>query len=285
MSNKSQEGDETQEPKNVKSFENEFFRISDETVLRQYEEKNRDKIIKTVDVWPAWTQKWKKLTGGDYFQPATAVTPSPPLHGKNITERSDPKSREYRELLTFTKIRWRRIRRKIGKKMQDLFILDGVPKGGKERPIYQNLTYGRLEELLGTKTRDKIREDCRKNSLDHGVIEGSFEILAEGYWEVIFAPQKDPNDTLDVRLTWEGQCLRIQRQVPVVLPGFYLEIADNAMRAHYIQNPEQGRKIASWIQEYPYTTTRPATMEEYLAQKKVGDKIMKDAMRREESNV
>uniref|UniRef100_A0A6M3J5A7 Uncharacterized protein n=1 Tax=viral metagenome TaxID=1070528 RepID=A0A6M3J5A7_9ZZZZ len=253
-------------------FIEEFKRISQEHILRGYEEKNRDRIREaSFMVKDAFDRQWTKITGNSYYQPVTTVTPPLPAFGQNNTQRTDPKSRRYMTTLGFTEIEWQKLRRRVGKKLRDLYNLKGI-HNGSQRPIFQNLDSDRLKSVLGEKDAEKIL----KEKGDHGSIKGSFNLEVEGYWEVVFSPQKSEIDPIDVRLMWEGQCLIIKRQQNVVLPGFYIEVADNSTRDHYIQNEKEGRKKIGVIQEFPYTTLREATRDEYIHQKTEGDKIMRE---------
>lgn len=261
-------------------FIDEFKRISQEGILRDYEKKNRERIENaSLIVKNDFDQLWKKITGNSYYQPVTTVRPPTAMYGKNNTERSDPRSRKYRATVVFTEIEWQKLRRKISKKFKDLYTLKGTTDG-KSRPIFQNLEINRLKEILGEKPAEKILKAAKEN--DHGTLKGDFELLVEGYWEVVFAPAKSENDPVDVRLMWEGQCLIIKRMIEVVLPGFYLEVADNATRDHYVQNPKEGRKKIGVIQEYPYTVLREALRDDYLIQKSAGDKVMNEKRARDE---
>lgn len=262
-------------------FIGEFSKISTEHILRQYEAKHRERIASaSLTVRDAFDKQWIKVTGKGYYQPVTTVPVIPVVSGQNNTQRSDPRSRRYRAETIFTGVDWQRLsRRKIGKKFKDLYNLKGVDSQGEERPIFQNLDSDQLSRVLGQEIRDKIIQE----KMDHGEVSGPFKIEVEGYWEVIFAPQSSPNDTRDVQLLWEGQCLLMQRMKEVVLPGFYLEVADHATRDHYTQEPNQGRKKVGTIQVYPYTVLREATRAEYLERKSEGDRIQREKLMREEN--
>jgi len=263
------------------SLINAFKRISAEGILRDYEKKNRDKINdSSLIVKDAFDKQWRKVTGNSYYQPVTTVQPPIATLGKNNTERSDPRSRKYMANVLFGQINWSKVKRKMGKKFKELYILEGEIKGtDTARPIFQNLDIDRLKTVVGAEA-DKIILEAK--TIDHGEIKGSFNLQVEGYWEVMFSPAKSENDPIDVRLMWEGQCLIIKRMLPVVLPGFYLEVADNATRDHFIQTPEAGRKKIGVIQEYPYTVLREAGRDEFLTQKAAGDRVMKERIARED---
>lgn len=277
-----QEGKNAPAPQDDDKIIKEFNSIPQETILRGYEEKNRDRIAEaSLMVRDAFDKKWKKVTGNSYYQPSTTVQTAAP--SQIDTEYVDPRSRRYRAKVTFSKIMWNMIKRRIGKKDIDLFVLQGeVADTKKERPIFQNLAVNRLKEILGDKAALKIINEAKEKEYAEGEVKGTFELEVEGYWEVIFTPQKDPNDPIDVRLMWEGQCLIIKRMKKVVLPGFYIEVADNAMRDHFIQTPESGRKKVGTVQEYPYTVMREAHMDEYLVQKAAGDEVMRAVRSRED---
>ena len=264
-----------------KNFMNEFSRNKTEAILREYEKKHRGRIGEaSFAVKDAFDRHWKEVTGNSYFQPVTTIQPPQATFGRNNTERSDPRSRKYMARVSFDTIYWQRIKRKIGKKFKDLYVIDGTVSGTDEtRPIYQNLTVDRLRDVLGQNDSEKIMAD---KSNDHGKITGSFNLLCEGYWEVMFMLARSENDTIDVRLMWEGQCLLIKRMTAVVLPGFYIEVADNATRDQFTQTPQQGRKKIGVLQEYPYTTLREATRDEFLRQKASGDAIMREKLVRED---
>lgn len=276
----SQEGNAPQEQQDLV---NEFSRISQDSILRQWEKKNRERIAAaSLTVREAFDNVWKKRIGQSYYQPVTTQA-VPTAVGQNNTERSDPKGSLYKENVVFSSVSWQKLpRRKIGKRFKDLYNLKGVVQSdGEERPIFQNVDTERLADLLSVDAKDKIIGEAKTK--DHGDIDGPFTISVEGYWSVIFSPQSGKNDTRDVRLMWEGQCLIIQRMQEVVLPGFYIEVADNSLRDQYTQNAKEGRKKVGTIQTYPYTTLRRATRSEYLLQKQAGNEIQREAQRREEN--
>lgn len=274
---KGQEGSQTQE------HINEFIRIADEKILRSYEEKNRDRIIDApAEVRFSFDEVWRKITGKPYFQPVTSLRTSKVLTGRNDTEAGDPKSCKYREARPFTNISWIRRRQKIGKRMRPSYTFHGDDaETGTSRQLYANLSEERVRNIFGTEISRKVFED--KNN--EGTLREDVDLSVEGFWQVLFTPKQDPNDTRDVELLWEGQVLLIERMKPVVLPGFYIEVADNATKAQYIQTPEESRKIISYVQKYPYTVQRRATIEEYIKMKTEGDRITREAHRRREEAI
>lgn len=281
MSKNSQDGNQATEPED---FSDEFKRIASEDILRQYESKNRIRISESsLAVRDAFDRQWKKVTDKSYYQPVTTAPVVPAATGQNNTTRTNPKSRKYLASIQFSKIIWNKLpRRKIGKRFKDLYNLKGVESfNGMERPIYMNVDADQLKKLLGDEARDGIIETSKK--IDHGEVEGDFIIDVEGYWTVIFSPQQDTNDTKDVQLMWEGQCLLIQRMKEVILPGFYIEVADNTLLDNFTQEPGEGRKKVGTIQRYPYTTLEESNREAYLAAKAKGDSIQRAAILREEN--
>jgi hypothetical protein len=99
----------------------------------------------------------------------------------------------------------------------------------------------------------------------------------DGYWEVLFSPKAKPDDPTDVKLSWNGQCLQMKRGEAVVVPGPFLEVADNAVYPTYRQMPGEDRKITSYVKHFPYTVLRRATEKEYRERKAAGDKATKEA--------
>jgi len=101
----------------------------------------------------------------------------------------------------------------------------------------------------------------------------------EQYFEVVFAEKGHQNDTRDVQLTVNGECLVIKRGVTVVVPQRFLECADHTLYPEYEQEPGKDRKITSWVKTYQYNKLREATREEFDRMKKKGDKDTKEAYR------
>lgn len=104
-----------------------------------------------------------------------------------------------------------------------------------------------------------------------------------GFYEVLFSSKGSPNDPDDVTLTLNGECLHIQRNVPVIVPGPFLEVADHGVYPVYHQEPGKDRKIVGSVKFFPYTTLRQASEEEYRKMKASGDKITRDAREKQEN--
>ena len=281
---KGQEDQEAQEPK-WDVFVDKFNSLGMESLLRLFEIKEREKISNSpLNVRDSFDKKWGELTGKPYYQAITTVQQvMAPFDGRNDTRRSDPRSLNYREPITFTKLFWQKIRRKRGKKMHDFFIIEGLTGAGARRPLFGGISVERLFMVFGDNIASMIVADAKKEG--RGELKENIEIPVEGYWEVQFAPQKDINEEKDVRLTVEGVCLRMLRMVPVIMPGFYIEAADNTTKPIYTHESGKGRQKVGSVQKYPYTVLRQSEMEEYLVQKAKGDKEQREHERREEEAV
>ena len=107
-------------------------------------------------------------------------------------------------------------------------------------------------------------------------------IADDGYWEVRFQPKRSPTDPNNVTLSYNGQCLHIQRDVPVILPGPFLEIADHGTYPVYIQLPNQPRKVTGYRMHFPYIVLRRCTRAEYEEMLSAGNKTTAEARKREE---
>ena len=104
----------------------------------------------------------------------------------------------------------------------------------------------------------------------------------KGYWEITFQPKAHPNDFDDVTLSVNGQCLQMKREEAVILPGRFLEAADNAVYPTYSQRPGHDRKITGFVKFFPYIVLREADEDEYRKMKADGDKVTADARREQE---
>ena len=194
---KGQEDQEAQEPK-WEVFVDKFNSLGMESLLRSFEIKEREKIGNSpLNVRDSFDKKWRELTGKPYYQAITTVQQvMAPFDGRNDTRRSDPRSLNYREPITFTKLFWQKIRRKRGKKMHDFFIIEGLTEAGARRPLFGGISVERLFMVFGDNIASMIVADAKKEG--RGELKENIEIPVEGYWEVQFAPQKDTNDEKDV---------------------------------------------------------------------------------------
>jgi len=271
---KGQEGSKAQEQTD---FHNEFARISDEKVLRAYEEKNRARIIGAEnDTRMAFDAVWYKLTGNPYFQPVTTLRAST-ASLKNDVEAGNPKANNYREVRAFTDITWNMSKMRIGRKIRPVFTLFGVDaETGSKRRLFVNLKENRVRDIFG----DAVCKQVLNTKESVGQLDGVFDLEVEGFWVVQFTAKRDENDTIDVQLLLEGQVLIMERSKPVPLPGFFIQVADNATRPHFTQRPGEGRKIIDYIQMYPYTVIRRSSYEEFMEMKSEGDRITREAQQR-----
>jgi hypothetical protein len=275
-----------QEDKKSQELLADVLDITHEASLRKWEQANRDRLMACQSVWPEFNDHWTKVTGNPYFQPITTIADIPQgvFKKEQSPGRINPKSKDYKTVEVFKEIIWEKRLQSIGskKKRFTFFTLKGLTlKNGTERIIAQNIRPERVSQYIGKKLADQIRSDAKTKS-EGRINKLELKVEVEGFWEVIFAPRGSKEDPLDVTLNWEGQCLQMQRNVPVILPGHYLEVADNATYPVYIQTPEQSRKITGHVQFFPYTVLREATYEEYLAMKREGDRITRETRRKEE---
>ena len=108
-------------------------------------------------------------------------------------------------------------------------------------------------------------------------------IAEDGYWEVQFQPPSGPTDPRTVTLSLNGQCLHIQRDVPVILPGPFLEIADHGTYPVYIQLPNQPRKVTGYRMHFPYIVLRRCMRAEYEDMLDDGNKKTAEVRKKEEA--
>ena len=95
------------------------------------------------------------------------------------------------------------------------------------------------------------------------------------YWWVSFAAKDNPNASDQVILGVNGNILVMKRNVNVILPSNYLEVADHAVAKQYRQLPGESRVIVGEIKTYPYTKIKPATKAEFDKMKREGTKASK----------
>jgi len=83
------------------------------------------------------------------------------------------------------------------------------------------------------------------------------ELKGERFYRVVFGPQQSMYDTEDVVISLNGNTLIIERNVKVIIPSAYKEIADHCVT-------HDNSKF------YSYTLLGEATKKEYLAQLSAG---------------
>lgn len=268
----------------------QFSKLKTEPALKQWERGNRDKLRKApFAVREAFDGKWNEIVKEPYFQPVTDIDISQFVpREKDLPGRIDPNSKDYKTERVFVSIEWEKTTYYTGKGLEkETFVtydLRGTHRGGHARVIKLKCKPDRLQDHLGQEIAAKILSESKKNL--RGKLEDlELPVLVEGYWEVRFAGRASKEEKEDVEIQWEGRCLQMQREVPVVLPGRYIEVVDNARHPVYIQNPNQPRKIVGWVSHFPYTTLREATRREYVTQKAEGDKITRALRRQEEEGI
>lgn len=264
-------------------FIDEFKRMAQEHILRAYETKHTQKIINaSLIVRDAFDKKWKEITGQPYFQAITTMKPSlAAFDRRNDVSVSNPQALGYQEVVDFKSITWHLFKRKIGKKMRDNYTIDGISTIGTFRPIARNLSVEQLYNVLGDDMASKIRMSAKNKDTD--TLDGlNAPIAVEGFWQVRFAPQKDQNDTIDVRPCVNGLVLRMLRMRDVIVPGYFLADCDQGTRPIYTHEPGKGRQKIGSIQKYPYTVMRKSSLEEYLEEKKKGDAEQREFERKQE---
>jgi hypothetical protein len=158
------------------------------------------------------------------------------------------------------------------------YYLVGVLPDNTTTTIEFHLDKDQMARRLGEDAASRILQAKG----DKGRLDIDVTVPVVGYWEVLFSPKSNPNDTDDVVISWEEVCLQIRRGTKVVLHGYFLEVCDNGTYPRYIQTPQENRKITAWVQFYPYTVTREASEAEFLLTKEKGDIDTKENRRRQE---
>jgi len=73
--------------------------------------------------------------------------------------------------------------------------------------------------------------------------------------------------------------------VPVVVNGFHLEDADNAMRDVIKHDGPEGRKVVARVQKYPYTVLRPSSYEVFHSKLNSGNVAQRQFEKEKEEQV
>ena len=270
----------------IEEFTQEFnsFEVDE---LKGYEEQNRQRISDAhFLVKMAFDEYYNLKTGRRYFAPVTTMQGAGTIHDPSVAREGSlhPKSTNYMVKKRFNKISWTKtmerypIRGEAGKfEVFPNFTVLGT-SGGKPVTVERSADKHRMAFLLG----DEIAEKVLANKGDKGYMNVDIDISVFGFWEVIFSPKGSPNDPNDVALTHNGLCLQMKRQEKVILPGYFLEIADHAVYPVYTQTPETQRKVTGWVQFFPYTVLREADEFEYVKMKADGDRKAEEARRAQE---
>jgi hypothetical protein len=280
MAQESHKGKEAQE------LIKQFTGLKRSVSLKQWEKLHRDQLQKApFEVKDAFDRHWTAVTGASYWTPVTDI-PVPQLSSHELPGRIDPKSRAYLTQRTFTSIRWKKHVYTTGKGLEKethyRYELSGDHSHGNTRFIAKKCKPERIVDYLGTGLSDQILEAGKTD--DQGEITGlNHPVSIEGHWEVRFSGKASKDDNEWVELQHEGRCLQIMRNEPVILPGGFVEVNDNATHSVFVQTPEQPRKIIGTIQHFPCTVLREATEREFRAQKEEGDRITRAQRKMEES--
>ena len=245
----------------------EFKQLKTEPGLLQWERKiGRDKIKEAdFEVKDAFDKHWTIITGSSYFTAVTDIE-MPTAHKLPAPGRIDPKSSNYKTSRRFHTIFWTRNVWSTGKgfereehKSFDLSGLHG--EDDQHRIIVPRCKPERLHEHLGEELAKKISSNQKKGKGEIKDIE--VDVMVEGHWEVLFAGKGSTEDKEDPELSVEGHCLQVQRDVPVILPGRFVEANDNATHPIYVKVGDQPRKAIGSKKHYPTTVLREVTKKEY----------------------
>lgn len=247
--------------------------------MEAFEAKNRAAIDDAPgDVRRAFNEKWKEVTGQWYYVPVTSI----PKPAETKVGALHPKLADYRYSRFAKAIQWDRIveSRKAGTQyyQSTFYVVKAVLEDGNTNLIGSKIS----KELIARFCGKEIAEKIAKDKAASGVVEANCNVTCIGYWEVIFHPQSDEKETVNVYLSNNGLALQAPRQTPVIMPGPHLEKADNGTHPKYHEEPGVPRKIVAHIQFYPYTPTREASEAEFWAQKARGDAAEEERKRREE---
>lgn len=261
-----------EENNKTQEFLDKLKEIKNKNDLVVFEKEHRTVIANGTGVMKiSFDEIWQKETGKSYFIVATKQVVS---QTKSVLS---PKACNYVVDEEFLAIRWTISRVKVKKDSPVKIFVNvlGEKKPSGEVIFLKNkLRFETLRNYIGEEKGSKIIKSIGKDKVD-GRIKGDITLKAPGYWEVIFADRHSDTESTDVFLSHQGMCLQMQRNVRVVLPGYFLEVADHGRYPVYSQDPDnkEGRKVRGHIQVYPYTALRPATRAEYLELKASGDKI------------
>ncbi|KKK59955.1 hypothetical protein LCGC14_3029200, partial [marine sediment metagenome] len=273
MSEKSQA-----DPK-VQELIDEFQAIKFEPGLRQWEKANKERLKSAhVSAMLAFITHWDGIVGGEYLVSVTDID-IPTLQQKQLADRIDPQESDYKTKRIFTSITWKKRSFVVGKGLEKetfhQYHLSGVHTKGRSRIINPKCKPERLVDHLGEKvakkilqskgtsggTVDRIEIPSKKKKGEQSTEALQLPVMVEGYWEVKFAGKATEEDKNDVEIQWEGRCLQMQREVPVILPGRYIEVNDHAYHHIFMKIGDQPRKIVGKKNHFPATILRECTKE------------------------
>lgn len=94
---------------------------------------------------------------------------------------------------------------------------------------------------------------------------------------VTFHAKSNPEDTDSVWLAANGVALHLKREVEVVIPRIFMEVAKHTTREVATRKPGEGRKVVGRVCTFPFTYIGPGSKEEYLKMKAEGASALKAA--------
>lgn len=102
----------------------------------------------------------------------------------------------------------------------------------------------------------------------------------EKFYRVRFNAKSNANDTENVELSVNGEQRVIAREMEVILPERFLEVARHATYPIFKQVPGKTRKTIGNVQTFPFTVLGEATEEEYRKMLKDGTEATKEHIRK-----
>jgi hypothetical protein len=239
--------------------------------LVKWEIKNRQALmVAPVDVVFAFTDKWERTVGSPYFR----AVAKPDEH-----EIVDPRANNYCVPTKVKQIRWVKDKLRRGSSdapyTDEVYNLEALTEEGFVESVLRGATIEQLPIYLPEEVAQEILS--AKASKKNGVVECDITLPLLGYWEVRFHSKSNPDDTEEVHLASSGLSLQIEREKHVILPGSFLESADNGTYPVYKQEPGQDRKVVGRVSFYPYSVRRRSSRKEFEAMLNEGNRITKKA--------
>jgi hypothetical protein len=223
-----------------------------------------------VDLVFAFTDKWERTFGKPYFRPVERPAESDII---------DPRANNYLVPTPVKAIKWVKDKIRRGSSdapyMDEVYNLDAVTVDGHVESILRGAAIDQLPIYLTDDLAEQILS--AKASQKYGTIECNITLPLMGYWEVRFHAKRNPDDTEEVFLASSGLYLQIEREKHVILPGSFLESADNGTYAVYKQEPGQDRKVVGRVSFYPYSVRRKSSRKEFDAMLAEGNAITRKA--------
>jgi len=92
----------------------------------------------------------------------------------------------------------------------------------------------------------------------------------EEYFRIKCHDKAHPNDLPHVEVGVNGEFLKIQRNVEVVIPARFREALEHAEYNQYTHRPGEQRKVAGKVKIFPFDVLGKGTREEYLKMRTEG---------------